>query len=790
RAARDRDFLEDYNRALSSFDSYMTAGERPDIAEHLDLQQDLVAYFCAEFGLHESFPIYSGGLGILAGDHCKAASDAGLPFVAVGLLYREGYFTQTIDRDGRQQAHYTPADFGALPVTLALNGEGRERRVQVRVGEREVQLRIWVAQVGHAPLVLLDSDVPENNPAERAITHRLYGGDSDMRIQQEIVLGIGGVRALRALGQQPSVFHINEGHAAFLIFERMRELTSAGTSFDAALEQVAAATVFTTHTPVPAGHDIFNAGQLRWFLPGLAGQLKTSESQLLALGADAHGGDRFNMTALALRGSRFRNGVSRIHGGVARRMEHYIWPELAPEENPVGHVTNGVHMHTFIGQPWRQLFHDLFRGWRGQLLDTAYWRCIDQIPDERFIAVRRQMKRDLFSDLGERLRRQLRRNAVPEALIRRATRHVDDVNSKTLVLGFARRFATYKRALLILQDPQRLARMLGDPEWPALLVFAGKAHPRDQPGQQLIQRLYQLSMSEEFIGRLIMIEGYDMLLARNLVQGCDVWLNTPEFPLEASGTSGQKAGINGTVNVSVLDGWWAEGYDAGDGGNGFAIAPVDPRYFGGANDEHARAQRDREEGRQLLDILEHEVIPTYYGTRNQGYAEGWLRIARNSMRTLIPRYTSARMLMDYVRGSYGPAARHGRRLARDGAAERYAQWKSRVLEAWPGVRVALAPALPSVLVHGQPLQLEAEVSGNGLHAQDLAVECLLGHAADDGSFKPLRAVPLLPRGERHGKLLYGCEVEPLPGTQQLRVRARPAHADMAHPLELGRVRWA
>ena len=792
-AAQDRDFLEDYNRALSSFDSYMASGSRPEIEKHLIPGEDLVAYFCAEFGLHESLPIYSGGLGILAGDHCKAISDLGVPFVAIGLLYRQGYFTQTIDAQGRQQANAHICEFDQLPIRLCHGDDGSEIRVQVEIGDRTVQLRVWEAKIGHVSLLLLDSDVVENVEADRAITYQLYGGDTDTRIQQEIVLGIGGVRALRALGKKPTAWPINEGHAAFQILDRIREGVAAGLDFDTAREAVAAATVFTTHTPVPAGHDIFHHAQIRWFLGALLPQFRVAESVLLGLGADNHGGERFNMTSLALRGSRFHNGVSKIHGGVASRMEQYIWPQVDPQENPIGYVTNGVHLHTFIARAWTRTFHDSFRGWRGALLDTDYWRCIDSIPNDRFVAVRRQLKRDLFIDIAARVRRQLRRNGVPETIVARATRYVDDADSKTLVLGFARRFATYKRATLILADEERLARLLNDPQRPAILIFAGKAHPKDQPGQELIRKLYEASMKPQFIGRLIMVEGYDMLLARNLVQGCDVWLNNPEYPLEASGTSGEKAGINGVVNVSVLDGWWDEGYvaDGPDGPNGFAVKPVDPRYwYALLGDETARRRRDEEEADQLLDIIENEVVPLYYGPNHSGYAAEWIRISKNSMKTLIPRFNSARMVMDYVRGFYGAAAKQGRKLA-DGhyaLAADYAHWKKRLLESWSGVRINVPAELPRSLLHGDTLRLEVDAQLNGLTPDDVIVECLIGRG-DGQHFVPERSLRLLPQSGGDSPR-FAAEIEPQAGVQSFRIRLRPTHPAMSHPFELGAQVWA
>lgn len=790
--AEDRDFLEDYARALTSFDSYMAGGPRPEVDAHLRPGHDLVAYFCAEFGLHESLPIYSGGLGILAGDHCKAISDLGVPFVAVGLLYRQGYFTQTIDARGQQHANAHTVDFDELPIRLCRASDGSEQRVGVEIGDRDVQLRVWEARVGEVSLYLLDSDVDGNTDADRAITHQLYGGDSDTRIQQEIVLGVGGVRALRAVGRKPTVWHINEGHAAFQILERIREGIAAGLSFEASREAIAAATVFTTHTPVPAGHDIFHHAQMRWFLGRLLSQYGVEESVLLAMGADDHGGDRFNMTTLALRGSRFHNGVSKIHGGVASQMERYLWPQVAPEENPIRYVTNGVHLHTFIARPWTRLFHDSFRGWRANMLDTDYWRCIDSIPYDRFVAVRRQLKRDLLIDIAARVRRQLRRNGVPETIVARATQYVDDCNSKALVLGFARRFATYKRATLILQDEARLSRLLNDPDRPAILMFAGKAHPKDQPGQALIRKLYETSMKPEFIGRLIMVEGYDMLLARNLVQGCDVWLNNPEYPLEASGTSGEKAGINGVVNVSVLDGWWDEGYVAGgaDGPNGFAIEPVDPRYWNDLlGDEVARSKRDEEEAQQLLDILEDQVVPLYYGADDAGYAPSWVRISKNSMKTLIPRFNAGRMVMDYVREFYGAAARQGARFSADdfAVARDYAAWKARLWQCWGGVSLD-APEIPKVLQQGDSFELSVSAQLNGLSADDVVVECLIGQL-NARHFVAEKTV-VLASAEGEDETRFGATIEPLAGLQKMRIRMRPSHAAMSHPFELGAAVWA
>ena len=493
------------------------------------------------FSRHSSTrrPISSGGLGILAGDHCKGASDLGIPFVAVGMLYRQGYFTQTIDEHGSQVAHYTTTDFDQLPLTAVCGKDGKELRVTVDFPGRAVQLRIWQASAGHIRLYLLDSDLPENQDTDRAITYQLYGGDINTRIQQELVLGLGGVRALRLLGLEPTVWHINEGHAAFQILERCRELVASGLNFSSALEQVAAATVFTTHTPVPAGHDIFEHDLVYNYFTSYVEELKLSMTDFLALGSSHANPGGFNQTVLALRGSRFHNGVSRIHGEVASRMEGYVWPQIPDRENPMRHVTNGVHVQTFLAHEWLNLYDMRFgMEWRNELINEEYWERIEEIPDHSFWSLRQSLKSELLNYVRRRLVLQLRRNRCGEAQIDRITRFLSPHEADILTIGFARRFATYKRATLLFSDPARLERLLNDPQRPVLLIFAGKAHPHDNPGKELIRQIVHAAREEPFRHHVVFLEDYDMDLARHLVQGVDVWLNNPRRPLEASGTSG------------------------------------------------------------------------------------------------------------------------------------------------------------------------------------------------------------------------------------------------------------
>ncbi len=783
-AAADRLFLEEYSRVLSAYDAYRAEHTSPEVGEHLDPDRDLVAYFCAEFGLHESLPIYSGGLGILAGDHCKAASDLGLPFVAVGLLYRQGYFTQTIDGHGNQIAHYTPTDFDQLPIEPARGPDGRELHVRVALPGREVAVRIWHAKAGHTDLYLLDTDLPENSEQDRAITYQLYGGDTHTRIQQEIVLGIGGVRALRALGLEPTVWHVNEGHAAFQVLERCRELVADGLDFDSALERTAAATVFTTHTPVPAGHDIFDHALMHEYFAGFAEALGIGMEALLELGSSPANQGGFNMTALALRGSRFHNGVSRIHGGVASRMEAYVWPEVPPEENPIGHVTNGVHVPTFLAREWAGLL-DMRLGseWRNELLNERFWERVDEIPDHTFWSLRQSLKAELLEEVRRRAVRQHRRNGLSPTQIERLTRLLSGSHMDILTIGFARRFATYKRATLLFSDPERLARLLNDPERPVLIIFAGKAHPNDLPGQHLIQVVHDFSRRPEFEGRIVLLEGYDLALARKLVTGVDVWLNTPEHPLEASGTSGQKAGLNGVVNLSVLDGWWGEGYT---GDNGWAITPHGPEFDA--------AFRNQEEGRELLDILEHRVIPLYFERNSHGYPTGWVQLSKRSMKTILPRFNAQRMVMDYVRDYYGPAARQGRLLAADEGrpARQLAAWKRRVARVWPRVRLRMLEAPPAQIAAGQSLPLRVAARLDALGPEDVRVECLVGREDPDTGELKVRERHLLVPGERLGEdeVAFAIDLQPqLPGLVHYRVRMYPYHPLLCHPFEVGRMVW-
>ncbi|MFT4171456.1 MAG: alpha-glucan family phosphorylase [Rhodocyclaceae bacterium] len=780
-AAADPMYLNSLNRVLSAYDIYHQDGPPRGKAAELK-PDDLIAYFCAEFGFHASLPIYSGGLGILAGDHCKAASDARLPFIGIGLLYRQGYFSQLFDQDGNQHAEYTDSDFEDLPVTPVQDEAGNALVVTVPMLDHDIEVKVWEARIGHVRLLLLDTDLPSNSEHDRDIAHQLYGGDRQTRIEQEIVLGVGGARALTALGMKPTVWHINEGHAAFLIVERVRALTAAGLPFDAALEAVAANTVFTTHTPVPAGHDHFARDMIARYFARHARDMGIDDGALLRLGS-VHSMEDFNMTALAVRGSRFQNGVSRIHGDVSAYILREFWPDVPEDENPVTYVTNGVHMPTFVASQWREVFDRyLGFGWSQRATDRSTWDRIGDIPDHVFWGVRQDLKAQLMHLVRHRVTVQHTRNHGSVSHLERMLAQTDPTEPRVLTVGFGRRFATYKRATLLFSDLERLHKIVSDPERPVLFLFAGKAHPADTPGQDFIREIHRISHMPEFLGKVLLVEGYDLRLGRRMVSGVDVWLNNPIYPLEASGTSGMKAGMNGVLNLSVLDGWWGEGYE---GNNGWAIRPsptgTDP------------ARRDAEEAQALYELLQDQVLPLYYRTNNMGYSPDWIKMAKASIASILPAYSAARMLEQYVGKFYLPASKHGRRYAANdfAAAKSVADWKGKVCSAWPQVGLRPLDMPERKLTFGDSIALDVAVRLNGLTPEDVVVELLLSrglrdqveHRATRYTFAPAED---LGNGERR----YTVELRPEQcGKLDFRVRIYPRNALLAHPLEMGLMKW-
>ncbi len=643
--AKDPAFLRAYDAVMMEMDRDLKNGHLWFSRTHHDLLDYTIAYFSAEFGLHISLPIYSGGLGILSGDHAKEASDLGLPFVAVGFLYEQGYFHQRLDHSGWQEAIYNPLNPGEVALRPSLCADNSCRLVPVEVGDRTIQLQIWQVQVGRVRLYLMDSDTEQNAPWDRELTARLYGGDQEMRIQQEIILGIGGVRVLRALELEPRVWHINEGHAAFMVLERLREYVAQGLSFPAAMERVRAGTIFTTHTPVPAGHDAFSFGLMEKYFHRFWPQLNLSRDEFMALGNhEGSYGPAFNMTALALQLSGRANGVSQLHGEVSRRMWQSIWPDRPVAQVPIGQVTNGIHLSSWVGEAMHRIYR-LYLGpdWIERQDDPTLWERMDDVPDERLWDAHVSLKRKMFSVIRERARLARVSGAVsPEQLLASGI----FLDPDALVIGFARRFATYKRAYLLFRDIDRLRALVHNRYRPVQFIFAGKAHPADEPGKRLLQEVYNWARSPEMGGRIAFVEDYDMHVARYLVQGVDIWMNTPRRPQEASGTSGMKVAINGGINLSILDGWWAEAYN---GRNGWAIE--------NGQEYDDPEQQDNADANALYRVLEEEVAPLYYQRDRDDIPRSWVAMMKESIRTVGPRFSTRRMVKEYTEQYYLPALR-------------------------------------------------------------------------------------------------------------------------------------
>jgi starch phosphorylase len=639
-AASDPTFLALYDHVIQGLDAARAAKDTWWVRTFGDRPNGRIAYFSAEFAIHQSLPIYAGGLGVLAGDTCKEASDLGIPLVGVGFMYPQGYFHQHLSPDGWQQEVYTQLAWDSVAIEHAQRPDGSPCIVAVPLGDRTVLVRVWLVHVGRVRLYLLDTDLPENAPWDRELSARLYGGNQETRIQQEVILGLGGVRALHALGIQPAIWHLNEGHAAFVIMQRVREAVEAGVPFDEAVRQVRASTVFTTHTPVPAGHDAFPFGLVETYLAGAWGSLGTHRGEFLALGAyDNGGGTLFNMTALALRTSARANAVSRLHQEVTQRMWTPVWPGRTPDEVPVKAITNGVHANTWIATELAKLYEVyLGRDWRLRHDEPELWDRIEAIPDEELWAVRRQMRDRLFSFIRERARQRWTEERIsPDQVVSLGTL----LDPDALTIGFARRFTAYKRPDLVFSNPDRLRRILEALRRPVQIVFAGKAHPADEAGKHHIQRVYRWTLDYGFSGRIAFVDDYDLLVAQYLVRGCDVWLNTPRRPLEASGTSGMKAAINGVPNVSIEDGWWAE---ACNGANGWLIRPdrtlADP------------AEQDAADADALYRLLEDEIVPAFFDRDSLGLPRRWIRTVKESIRTITPRFCTRRMVKQYVEEMY------------------------------------------------------------------------------------------------------------------------------------------
>jgi glycogen phosphorylase len=781
--AQDKTFLRELKQVYDAFHKYLTRKDTYGKIGPGAVLQKPVAYFSAEFGFHESIPNYSGGLGILAGDHCKSASDLDIKFVAVGLLYRHGYFKQEIDKDGVQHAISLNQNFHHLPLREVRQGEHR-LLVPVRILDRDVYAKLWQLHVGRVDLYLLDTDVPENTAEDRLITAELYGGDLEMRMRQEIVLGIGGVHALNALGIEPEVFHMNEGHSAFLALEQIRLLvTEKKMNFYAALQVAASANVFTTHTPVPAGNDSFPREMMRKYFGDFAAQLGIPFDELFTFGQTrVNPSDPFSMTILALRLSRHANGVSKLHGEVSRGLWKDVWSGVPQHEVPITSVTNGVHTKTWMAPEFSALYEKYLGAWEENLTDENFWRRVIDIPDVALWNTHQQLKQRLIQFVRERVRIQRERVGESPESIRAANRLLDP---EILTIGFARRFATYKRGALLFTDKNRLQRLLSDTTRPVQFIFAGKAHPRDEGGKALIQEVYRFSRQAEFHNRIVFLEDYDTYIARRLGQGVDLWLNNPLRPLEASGTSGMKTPPNGGLNLSVLDGWWGESFN---GNNGWAI---------GAEIKDGSADFQNEvDVASLYQLLENQIIPLYYAKPDGKLPLAWLQLMRESIRSVTPVFNTHRMVMEYSERLYAPAAKAYREFFQNScaAATALSEWKTDMRKDWSQVRiddVQVGNEDRQSIPVGESVQVSARIHLGSVNPQHVRVEAYHGEAENGGIKNP--AITRLDQASQNGDGSYvyrGAVPASESGAYGFSIRVVPNHPHLQQDHEMRLITWS
>ncbi len=775
--ARDAAFVAQMNSVLAEFDEYMSAKARREGPG--------IAYFCMEYGLDTSLKIYSGGLGILAGDYLKESSDMNVNMVAVGFLYRFGYFTQVLSAQGDQIAQYDAQDFVKVPAEPVMDAEGNWMTTKMSFPGREVSARLWKVAVGRTDLYLLDTDFEANSPEDRSITHQLYGGDWENRLKQELLLGIGGIRALRTLGLNPQIYHCNEGHAAFTGLERLREyIQGSGLSFEEAMEVVRASSLFTTHTPVPAGHDAFDAEMLQKYLGAWPGKLNVSWRDILALGkinVDDYS-ERFSMSFLAANLSQNVNGVSMLHGKVSQEIFDRMYPGYLPEELHVGYVTNGVHYPTWTAKEWKEIHGRVF----GEQFKTHHYdkRCFDgiyEVPDEEIWATRNILKKELVRIINNRLSNTSMGSHYSP---REITAIKENLRDDVLTIGFARRFATYKRATLLFRDLDRLDAIVNNPARPVQFIFAGKAHPADKAGQDLIRQIVEISKQERFLGKIVFVPGYDISLAKRLVQGVDVWLNNPTRPQEASGTSGEKASMNGVMHFSVLDGWWVEGYKPGAG---WAL-PLEQVY----DDNNYQNELDSS---TIYSIIEKEIAPVYYDVDpSTGRSAEWISYIKNTVAQVASNFTTNRMLTDYINQYYDPQARRSQELEADGfaAAKALAAWKRRMRIGWNTISVVsyTQPAASYTLSPDNQLKSEVSLSLGELSPEDVGVEMLFTTLDRKGRMHIQDKCEFKLTGYQDGVATFAASILPeRTGMYQVATRVYPKHPLLPHKQDFPLVKW-
>ncbi len=779
---RDEIFIARMEEIVHELDRYL--GAKTWYEQVTKGHKGVIAYFSAEFGLHESLPLYSGGLGILAGDHMKSASDLGLPMAGVGLLYKHGYFKQYLNPDGWQLETYPSNDFYNMPITQVKNRDGSPLTIKVEFPGRDVYASIWSIAVGRVKIFMLDTDVPQNAPKDRQITSFLYGGSIETRLQQEIVLGIGGIRALEAMKMRPSVCHMNEGHSAFMAVERLTQLIrSDGLTFDEALEAVKATNVFTTHTPVPAGIDRFPPEMVQAYFSRTVESLGIDLDRFLGLGRvnPLDRSEQFCMAVLAIKMASQTNGVSKLHGEVSRKMWADIWPQIPVHEVPITHITNGVHTLGWLSSEMATLYKRyLGSRWIDEPTNHAIWNRVEEIPAFELWRTRERLRERLISFARDRLRKQLLAKGSPKYMMKQADEVLDP---EALTIGFARRFATYKRATLLFQDMDRLLEILSSESRPVQLIFSGKAHPQDKYGKELIHKVVQVASMPEFRKHIVFIENYDIEVARNLVHGVDVWLNTPRRPMEASGTSGMKVTANGGINLSILDGWWCEGYN---GENGWAI---------GAGEEYEKHDyQDQVESRLLYELLENTVVPLFYDRGPHDIPYRWIEMVKSSIKTICPFFNTNRMVEEYAGHFYIPNTKRWELLADNGweEAKGLTGWKRWIGSQWEKVSIEsvdFPDDLPPKVGDRLPIGVWANLAG--IKPDEVRLEAYIGHLDEKGEIQQGHPLPLLYSGrEENGRHLFEGKLLCLSsGRIGFSVRCYPYKKELGHKFDLGLLTW-
>ena len=779
------DFLREYDRLAKEFDDYIISKNTWFSNKYPENKKDLIAYFSAEYGLDQTIPIYSGGLGILSGDHLKSASDLGIPLVAVGLLYKNGYFHQKINENGEQETEYNNIELSNLPINPVKDENGEELKIYVKFEKRKVYLKVWQINVGRIKLYLLDSDIDENTPKDREVTLHLYGGDQEMRIKQEIILGMGGTNLLtRALGLNPTVYHMNEGHSAFLILELIKNIIKEKkVSFEVAKDIASSKTVFTTHTPVPAGNDIFPIGLVEKYFKEFWPRLGLDREEFLKLGmkpcTELEPG--FNMGIFALKVAGKKNGVSKLHGAVSRELFGDVWPEIAANESPITYVTNGIHTCSWLAPSLKGLYNKyLIPYWQDNIYKDEVWENINNIPNQELWGIHQKRKQKLFDIVKENTTNRLRKSGYSYEEINEIT---SKLNPNALTIGFARRFATYKRATLIFKDLERITQILNNADRPVQLIFAGKAHPADKEGQDLIKRIHEISMMPQFKGKIFLLENYNIAMSRYLVSGVDVWLNNPRRPMEASGTSGQKASVNGVINFSVLDGWWAEGYNQE---NGWTI---------GTNAEFTSyEEQDIADSQSMYRTLEEKIIPTYYEKDENGISEKWMKIMKNSITSTGGKYSTSRMLVDYTNKLYIPLCNLTKKYYEniDNVAE-FNLWKKNLYTNWKDIKITQKNNLNNITMDaGNNIDVKCEVQLPNVDVSNVMAQCYYGKILDNGIVENVSIIPmkLSSKNEENKTYEYTAKIElKTGGNYGYTFRVMPKHEMLLDSENLNLVKW-